>query len=76
MSQASPSPPPRRLVRSTRHKMLAGVCGGVGEYMDLDPTVVRVVYVLVTVFTALVPGLLAYVIMIFLVPRDDEVQTA
>ena len=74
MSQASPSSAPRRLVRSTRHKMLAGVCGGVGEYMDIDPTVVRVVYVLVTVFTALVPGLLAYVIMIFLVPRDDEIS--
>ena len=74
MSQASPSSAPRRLVRSTRHKMLAGVCGGVGEYMDIDPTVVRVVYVLVTVFTALVPGLLAYVIMFFLVPRDDEIS--
>jgi len=56
--------------------MLAGVCGGVGEYMDIDPTAVRVVYVLVTVFTALVPGLLAYVIMIFLVPRDDEARAA
>ena len=73
---SSPPPPaaPRRLLRSTRHKMFAGVCGGIGEYLDIDPTVVRVVYVLVTVFTALVPGLLAYVIMIFLVPRDDEIS--
>ena len=75
MSSPPPPPPPRRLVRSSRHKMIAGICGGLGEYLDVDPTVVRIAYVLITVFTAFVPGLVAYAIMTFLVPRDEGARS-
>lgn len=67
----SAEPPPRRLVRSSRHKMIAGVCGGLAEYFDLDPTVVRVAYVAVSIVSVAFPGILAYIILMFVMPRAD-----
>ena len=70
----SAEPPPRRLVRSNRHKMIAGVCGGLAEYFDLDPTVVRVAYVVVSIVSVAFPGILAYIILMFVMPRADSVS--
>lgn len=72
MSSQLPPPASRRLNRSTRHKMIAGVCGGIAEYLDVDPTVIRVLYVIVSILTGIVPGLLAYIILMFVVPRADS----
>jgi phage shock protein C len=58
----------RRLTRSSRHKMIAGVCGGIAEYFDLDPTVVRVAYVLVSIVSVAFPGILAYIVLMFVMP--------
>jgi len=60
--------PARRLTRSSRHKMIAGVCGGIAEYFDLDPTVVRVAYVLVSIVSVAFPGILAYIVLMFVMP--------
>ena len=68
----SAEPPPRRLVRSSKHKMIAGVCGGLAEYFDLDPTVVRVAYVAVSILSVAFPGILAYIILMFVMPRADS----
>jgi phage shock protein C len=64
---------PRRLTRSNRNKMIAGVCGGLAEYLDMDPTVVRVLYVLVSILSAAFPGVLAYVVLMFLMPPPEQV---
>lgn len=40
-----------RLYRSSTDKVLAGVCGGLGDYFNIDPTIIRVIYVLLTVFS-------------------------
>ena len=61
----------RRLIRSNRHKMIAGVCGGIAEYFDLDPTVVRVAYVLISIVSVAFPGILAYIILMFVMPPAD-----
>lgn len=61
----------RRLTRSSRHKMIAGVCGGLAEYFGLDPTVVRVAYVLISVVSVAFPGILAYIILMFVMPAAD-----
>ncbi len=63
--------PERRLTRSSRHKMIAGVCGGLAEYFGLDPTVVRVAYVLISVVSVAFPGILAYIILMFVMPPPD-----
>lgn len=52
--------------------MVAGVCGGIAEYFGLDPTVVRVGFVLVSVLTVAFPGLLAYLIMMIVIPETPS----
>jgi phage shock protein C len=69
----SSAPPPRRLTRSSRHKMIAGVCGGLAEYFQLDPTAVRVAYVILSIISAAFPGILAYIILMFVMPPPDQI---
>ena len=55
------APPPKRLMRSSTDKKIAGVCGGLADYFDLDPTIVRVVWLLAIFFGG--TGLLIYIIL-------------
>jgi phage shock protein C len=66
----------RRLTRSSKHKMIAGVCGGLAEYFGLDPTVVRVAYVLISIVSVAFPGILAYIILMFVMPPSVEPPSA
>lgn len=63
---------PRRLVRPTDSRMIAGVCGGLGQYFGIDPTIVRISYLVVSIFTAMIPGILIYVAMALVIPSDRE----
>jgi phage shock protein C len=60
----------RKLTRSITNRMIAGVCGGIAEYFDLDPTLVRVAYVLLSVISAGFPGLLVYIVLWVIVPEE------
>ena len=60
----------KKLMRSS-NKILAGVCGGLAEYFNLDPTLVRVIYAALTLFTAGFPGVLLYIVMLLLMPQSD-----
>lgn len=57
------------LQRSRRHRMIAGVCGGLAEWLGWDPTLVRVLYVLVSVLSAAFPGILVYLLLWIIMPR-------
>jgi phage shock protein C len=59
----------KRLMRSSVDCKIAGVCGGLAEYLDADSTIIRLVWVLVFVFTGFVPGGLTYVIAWILMPQ-------
>lgn len=59
------------LVRSSNHKMLGGVCGGIAAWLGWDPTVVRVGYVLLSFFSAAFPGILVYLILWAVMPKSD-----
>lgn len=63
-------PTAKRLTRSSYDRMIAGVCGGLAEYFDIDPTMVRVAFVLISLLSAAFPGLLVYGIMWLVVPED------
>jgi phage shock protein C len=78
MSSPPPPAPPaaRRLTRSSKHKMIAGVCGGLAEYFQLDPTTVRVAYVLISIVSAAFPGLVAYIILMFVMPPPPAQQAS
>jgi len=56
--------------------MIAGVCGGLAEYFQLDPTVVRVAYVLISIVSVAFPGILAYIILMFVMPPPQEQQVS
>ena len=58
----------KKLYRSQSNKVLAGVCGGLGEYFDIDPVVIRLLGVVLTIFSGLLPGLIAYILAVFVVP--------
>lgn len=57
-----------KLTKSTDNRMIAGVCGGLANYFGWDPTVVRIAYVLLSLFTTFFPGIIAYIIMAFIMP--------
>lgn len=59
----------KKLYRSEKNKMLYGVIGGLGEYFETDPTLFRLIYVLVTAFTGFIPGIVAYFIAALVIPQ-------
>ncbi len=63
--------PNNPLRRSRRHRILAGVCGGFADWLDWDVTLVRVLYVLVSIFSAGFPGILAYIILWVAMPKES-----
>lgn len=58
-----------RLYRSSSNKMIAGVCGGIAEYLKVDPTAVRVAWILLSVLP-FIPGIILYVIAWFVIPKQ------
>lgn len=60
----------KKLTKSA-DKMLSGVCGGLAEYFELDPTLVRIGYAALSLFSACFPGLLLYIVMAIIMPKAD-----
>lgn len=58
-------------LRRSRNSMIAGVCAGIAEYFNLDPTLVRVAYVILSAVSAGFPGLLVYIILILVMPFEQ-----
>lgn len=57
----------KRLYRSNTEKTIAGVLGGIAEYFDIDPTLVRLGYVLLSLFSAAFPGVLGYIMLGYII---------
>ena len=60
----------KRLKRSTTDVWLGGVCGGIAVYFDIDPTLVRIGYVVLSLGSAAFPGLLIYLILWMIMPKE------
>jgi len=73
-----PPPGPKRLYRSTDRKMFLGVCGGLGEYFDIDPTIVRLIFVVSTLLVG--TSIAVYAVLALIMPSeaslDDDPRTA
>lgn len=63
----------KRLYKSKENKVIAGVMGGLGEYFEIDPVFLRVVYIFVSVFTAIFPGIIAYILMALIMPEKPKI---
>jgi phage shock protein C len=62
--------PTGRLALSKNNAVLGGVCGGFAEFLGWDPTLVRIGFVLVSIFSAAFPGILVYLILWLIMPRS------
>ncbi|MBI4087190.1 PspC domain-containing protein [Candidatus Kaiserbacteria bacterium] len=66
---------PKRLYRSKENKIFAGICGGLGDYFSIDPTLLRLAWLLVVIFTGIFPGVVVYILAIFVIPEKREQDT-
>ena len=58
----------KKLYRSRTERMLGGVCGGLGEYLNIDPTLVRLAFVAATLLGG--PGIVAYIVLWIITPEE------
>ena len=73
-SLSGPPAPQKKLTRSLTDKKIAGVCGGLAEYMDMDPTLVRLVWVMLAIFAGW--GVLGYLIAWIVLPEQPQAITS
>lgn len=59
----------RRLYRDPEHRVIGGVCGGLGAYFNMDPVILRIIFVVLLIITSIVPALLAYLVLWIAVPK-------
>lgn len=64
----------RKLYKSDNDKILAGVIGGVGEYTDIDPTVLRLAFIILAIMTAVAPAVIGYIIAVLVIPGRPHHQ--
>ena len=62
----------KRLTKSTNNVVITGTLGGLAEYLGIDPTIIRVIYVFLSLVTAGFPGITLYVIMAILIPSGRK----
>jgi len=62
----------KRLYKSKEDKVVAGVIGGLGDYFDIDPTILRLAYIILAVVTALIPAVIGYIIAALIVPNKPD----
>ena len=60
----------KRLYRSGRDKILGGVCGGIGEYLRIDPTIIRLIWVIAALVYG--TGIMLYIILWIIIPRNPK----
>ncbi|WP_242035087.1 PspC domain-containing protein [Mesobacillus harenae] len=63
----------KRLTKSTTDKKMSGVMAGVADYIGIDPTIARLAFVALALFTAVLPCLIGYLIADWLIPKDTEI---
>lgn len=73
-AQEAKSTAQKKITRIPAKKMISGVCAGIAEYMNIDVVFVRVGWVLLTLFTHVFLGIIAYIVLIFVLPEEDEAE--
>jgi phage shock protein C len=62
----------RKIYRSKKDKMIAGICGGLGEMFEIDPTLIRLGLVFIGLVTGIVPLVIAYILGWIIIPENPE----
>jgi phage shock protein PspC (stress-responsive transcriptional regulator) len=74
MPPTEPRRKPVRWLRSVYDRKIFGVCGGIGKMLGVDPTFIRVAFALATASTFVMPGVIAYLVMAFVVPNEEDAR--
>ena len=64
----------RKLYRSRNDRMISGVCGGLGEFFGIDPTLIRIIFILLLIFGG--SGLIIYLVMLLIVPEEPLAEVS
>ncbi|WP_100487198.1 PspC domain-containing protein [Sporolactobacillus pectinivorans] len=62
----------KRLYRSRDNRVVAGILGGIGEYFNVDPTVIRVIFIVLLVASFFFPCTIGYILAYFIIPEQGE----
>ena len=62
----------KRLTRSASDRILAGVFGGFGQYFNCSPNIFRIIYVILSILSGLIPGIIIYIILMLIMPPDPK----
>lgn len=62
----------KKLYLSKTDKKIAGVCGGIAEYFEIDSVVVRVLFLFILIFTGIVPGIVFYILAALIIPKNKN----
>jgi phage shock protein C len=62
----------KKLYKSDTNKMISGVCGGIGEYFNVDPTIIRLAWVLLSIPMAVFGGIIAYILAALIIPSRSN----
>lgn len=62
----------KRLFRSQKDSKIAGICGGIGEFLDVDPSLVRLVVVLAALLTVVIPFVIVYIVGWIIIPEKNS----
>lgn len=64
----------KKLHRSEKDRVITGICGGIGEYLNIDPTIIRILFVILSLNGG--SGLLLYIILLIIIPEEADEQVA
>ncbi|MBT3210056.1 MAG: PspC domain-containing protein [Bacteroidetes bacterium] len=62
----------RKLIRSN-NRIIGGVCGGIANYLKIDPTIIRIVYIVLSIISIAFPGIIVYILLWILMPDEDDI---
>jgi phage shock protein C len=63
----------KKLYRSRVDRKISGVLGGLAQYLNADPALTRIIFVLIAIFTAVMPMALIYIVAAFIIPNDEQI---
>lgn len=62
----------KKLYRSRNKRIISGVCGGLGDYLGIDPNIIRLLLVVITIFGYILPWIIVYIIACLLIPEEND----
>lgn len=62
----------KKIYKSRNNKIIWGIIGGIGEYLEVDPTALRLIFILITLITGIIPGIIFYIIAALIIPDKNN----